>query len=99
MQEMQEKGERLIRDKEQQAREIMEARVREVQHRYECEIERINESLTKLETDNYKKAQTIKSLEIDKHHADIKNLELNECLKGEKLSFEMKTENIQREKD
>ncbi len=67
--------------------------------RYESEIERRNESLSKFENDNYKKAQNIKALEIDKHHGDIKILELNECLRSEKMTFEMKTEQIQREKD
>lgn len=77
----------------------METRLREVQQRYESEIERFNDALSKLENDNYKKAQNIKSLEIDKHHSDIKILELNECLRTEKLSFELRSDSLQREKD
>jgi hypothetical protein len=34
----------------------MEQRVKEVQARYESEIERINDTLSKYEQDNYKKA-------------------------------------------
>ena len=36
---------------------------------------------------------------MDKHSYEIKILELNECLRSEKMSFELKTECIQREKD
>ena len=36
---------------------------------------------------------------MDKHSYEIKILELNECLRAEKMAFEMKTEGIQREKD
>ena len=36
---------------------------------------------------------------MDKHSYEIKILELNECLRSEKMAFEMKTEGIQREKD
>lgn len=36
---------------------------------------------------------------MDKHSYEIKILELNECLRAEKMAFEMKTESIQREKD
>jgi hypothetical protein len=70
-----------------------------VQARYESEIERINDTLSKYEQDNYKKAQSLKVLEMDKHSYELKILELNECLRSEKLSFELKSDSIQREKD
>ena len=41
----------------------------------------------------------MKVLEMDKHSYEIKILELNECLRSEKLSFELKSDSIQREKD
>ena len=41
----------------------------------------------------------MKVLEMDKHYYEIKILELNECLRAEKMAFEMKTEGIQTEKD
>ncbi len=41
----------------------------------------------------------MKVLEMDKHSCEIKILELNECLRAEKMAFEMKTESIQREKE
>ena len=70
-----------------------------MQARYESEIERINDTLSKYEQDNYKKAQSLKVLEMDKHSYELKILELNECLRSEKLSFELKSDSIQREKD
>ena len=36
---------------------------------------------------------------MDKHSYELKILELNECLRSEKLSFELKSDSIQREKD
>jgi hypothetical protein len=36
---------------------------------------------------------------MGKHSYELKILELNECLRSEKLSFELKSESLQREKD
>jgi hypothetical protein len=36
---------------------------------------------------------------MDKHSYELKILQLNECLRSEKLSFELKSDSIQREKD
>ena len=55
--------------------------------------------MSKMEQDNYKKAQSLKVLEIDKHSCDIKILELTESLRSEKLAFDLKVQSIQREKD
>jgi hypothetical protein len=41
----------------------------------------------------------LKVLEMDKHSYELKILELNECLRSEKLSFDLKSESLQREKD
>ena len=45
----------------------MELRVREVQQRYEAELDKLNDQYSKLENDTYKKAQSIKLMEIERH--------------------------------
>ena len=59
----------------------------------------MTEAMSKMEQENYKKAQSLKVLEIDKHSCDIKILELTESLRSEKLAFDLKVQSIQREKE
>lgn len=49
MQDMQEKHERALRDRENSASVALDSRVKEVQGRYESEIERINDAMSKIE--------------------------------------------------
>jgi hypothetical protein len=48
--------ERLLREKEKEYKETLEVRVREVQQRYEAEIEKLNDLYSKIENETYKKA-------------------------------------------
>jgi hypothetical protein len=57
---LQTKLERLLKEKELAYKEILEGRVRELQQRYEAEIEKLNDQFSKVENDTYKKSQTIK---------------------------------------
>ena len=67
MEELQAKLERVIKEKEVQAKEEMETRVKEVQARYEGEIDKMRDQYSKVENEGYKKAQTIKLMEIERH--------------------------------
>ena len=64
---MQGKLERLLREKEKEYKEAGDIRVREVQQRYEAEIEKLNDQFSKVENEQYKKGQTIKLMEIERH--------------------------------
>jgi hypothetical protein len=59
--------ERLLREKEKEYKEAADIRVREVQQRYEAEIEKLNDQFSKVENEQYKKGQTIKLMEIERH--------------------------------
>jgi predicted nucleotidyltransferase len=61
------KLERLLKEKEKDYKDSVELRVREVQQRYEAELDKLNDQYSKLENDTYKKAQSIKLMEIERH--------------------------------
>ena len=52
-----------------------------------------------MENESYKKSQQLKLMEVEKHQCDIKILELTEALKSEKASFELKIDQLQRERE
>ena len=55
LEDLQGKLERLLRDKEKEYKELAEVRVREVQVRYEADIEKLNDQYSKVENEQYKK--------------------------------------------
>lgn len=67
LEDLQTKLERLLKEKEQDYKGSLEVRVREVQQRYEAEIEKLNDQFSKVENETYKKTQTIKLMEIERH--------------------------------
>ena len=56
LEDLQTKLERLLKEKEKDYKDSVELRVREVQQRYEAELEKLNDQYSKLENDTYKKA-------------------------------------------
>lgn len=99
LEDLQTKLERLLREKEMDFKENLEGRVREVQARYEAEIEKLNDQFSKVENETYKKSQTIKLMEIERHQCDLRIVELSEALKSEKATYERNIEGMNREKE
>ena len=99
LEDLQTKLERLLREKEMDFKENLEGRVREVQARYEAEIEKLNDQFSKVENETYKKSQTIKLMEIERHQCDLRIVELSEALKSEKAAYERNIEGMNREKE
>ena len=99
LEDLQTKLERLLREKEMDFKENLEGRVREVQARYEAEIEKLNDQFSKVENETYKKSQTIKLMEIERHQCDLRILELSEALKSEKATYERNIEGMNRDKE
>ena len=77
----------------------MEARVKEVQARYEGELEKLSDQFSKVENESYKRGQTVKLMEIERHQCDLRIVELSEALKAEKANNERTIEAINREKE
>ena len=73
--------------------------MKEVDARHQAELERLNDQVSKLENENFKKAQTIKLQEIEKHQVDLRLVELAEALKTEKITAEKHMETLNREKE
>ena len=73
--------------------------MREVQQRYEAEVDKLNDQYSKLENETYKKAQSIKLMEIERHQCDLRIVELTESLKSEKTTNDRNIEAINREKE
>lgn len=59
--------ERLLRERERESKEDLENRVRDLQVRYDGEIEKLRESLGKLELENSSLQQTVKQQEQERH--------------------------------
>ena len=59
--------ERLLRERERESKEDLENRVRDLQVRYDGEIEKLRESLGKLELENASLQQTVKQQEQERH--------------------------------
>ena len=58
---------RLLRERERESKEDLENRVRDLQVRYDGEIEKLRESLGKLELENSSLHQTVKQQEQERH--------------------------------
>ena len=99
LEDLQTKLERLLKEKEKDYKDSVELRVREVQQRYEVELDKLNDQYSKLENDTYKKAQSIKLMEIERHQCDLRIVELTESLKSEKTTNDRNIEAINREKE
>jgi predicted nucleotidyltransferase len=99
LEDLQTKLERLLKEKEKDYKDSVELRVREVQQRYEAELDKLNDQYSKLENDTYKKAQSIKLMEIERHQCDLRIVELTEALKSEKTTNDRNIEAINREKE
>lgn len=99
LEDLQGKLERLLKEKEKEYKELLEARVKEVQARYEGELEKLSDQFSKVENESYKRGQTVKLMEIERHQCDLRIVELSEALKAEKANNERTIEAINREKE
>jgi hypothetical protein len=99
LEDLQTNLERLLKEKEMEYKGTLDVRIREVQQRYEAEIEKMHDQFSKVENETYKKSQTIKLMEIERHQCDLKILELTEALKSEKANNDRNIESINREKE
>jgi chromosome segregation ATPase len=99
LEELQAKLERLLKETEREAKEYLDARMKESDARHQSELERLNDQVSKLENENFKKSQTIKLQEIEKHQVDLRLVELAEAIKTEKIAAEKHIETLNREKE
>ncbi len=99
LEDLQSKLERVLKEKERECKEEADARVRDVSGRFEADMDRLNDAFSKLENEAYKRSQTIKLMEIERHQCDLRIVELSEALKSEKAGSERAVELANREKE
>lgn len=88
-----------MKEKERECKEETELRIQEVQSRFGADIDKLNDAYSKLENEAYKRSQTIKLMEIERHQCDLRIVELSEAIKSEKANNERASEEINREKE
>lgn len=73
--------------------------MREVRLRFEGEIEKLSDYITKIEADNHSLQQSIKILEGDRHRVDLRLVEVGETLKTERVTYEQTLATLNKEKE